>query len=142
MGQDHQHGDTHHRSRFDEVCPGQFPLMHVGEVLGHGENQDQLHPFGRLKVLTTGHFDPAARSQILLAEDHHRHQRAEGGDVHPMNLVEQGLIVQQAEQEHAGDPAADPVELLDVGSGKLGMHGGTLDLHHTQAAKQQDEGQQ
>ena len=59
-----------------------------------------------------------------------------------MNRVEQFLVVDETHQEHADDPAADPVKLLDVRPGELGVRRGAADLHHAQPANQQDEDQQ
>ena len=93
-------------------------------------------------MLAARHFDPAPRPQVFLAEHHHRHQRADGRNVHPVNLLEQGLVVQQADQEHADETAADPVELLDVGAGEFRVHSGAMDFHDAQPAKHQDKDQQ
>ena len=42
--------------------------MQVGEVLGYGKNEDQLHPLRRLEVLSAGHLNPTSRPQVLLAK--------------------------------------------------------------------------
>ena len=55
---------------FSEVRPGKLPLMQIGKVLGHRQNQDQLHPLRRLKVAAPGHLDPAPRAQVFLPENH------------------------------------------------------------------------
>ncbi len=77
---------------------------------------------------TAGHFDPAPRTQVFLSEDRDRQQRGDGGDVHPVNAIEQFLIVDKTHQKHAGDSAADPVKLPDVRPGELGMCGSAADL--------------
>ena len=47
-----------------------------------------------------------------------------------MHLIEQRLIIDQAHQEHGSDTAYDPVNLPNMRPGKLGVHGGALDLGH------------
>src|SRR5581483_6905944 len=103
---------------------------------------DQLDPFGRLEVIATRHLDPAPGSQVFLPEYHHRHERADPGNVEPVNLFQQRLVVHQAHEEHHSDSGHNPVDLLDMDSGKLGVHGGAVNLHDAHAANQQHEDQQ
>ncbi len=113
--------------------------MQIGEILGHSQNQDQLHPLGRLKVRASRHLDPAPRAQVFLPKEHHAHQRDDGSDVEPMYPVEQLLVVNQADQKHAGHAAYDPINLPDMRPGKLGMRGRAANLHHPQPADHQDK---
>jgi len=85
---------------------------------------------------------PALGAQVSLAEDQDDHQRPQSGDVHPVNLFEQGVIVQQADGEHDGNATCNPVELLDVRSGKLGVFGGAVDFVYTQPANDEYEQEQ
>jgi hypothetical protein len=119
-----------------------FALVLVGELFRHGQNQDQLNPFGGLEMASAGHLDPAPRAQVFLAKDDYCQQRRDGNNVHPVNAVEQLLIVDKTHQKHAENSAADPIKLPDMGSGEFGVLGGTANLQHTQPANKQDEGQQ
>jgi len=71
--QNHQHGDTHDCPCLDEVRPSELTLAQIGEVFGHGNDQDQLDPLGGLKVRAPGHLDPTAGPQILLPKHQHHH---------------------------------------------------------------------
>ncbi len=104
--------------------------MQVLKILGHRQNQDQLHPFRRLKMAAARHFDPAPRAQIFLPEQNHCDQRGQRCDVHPVDLFEHGLIVEQADQEHRAQARHNPVDLPDVGTGKFCVIGRTPNLHH------------
>lgn len=114
-------------------------MMQVGEVFGNCENQDQFHPFGWLKVTACWHFDPAACAQELLAEYQHRNQRSYGDDVHPMDFLEQRLIIQDTHQEHGPNAADDPIDLLDMRAGEFGVHRGAANLHDPERADDQHE---
>src|ERR1039458_3460918 len=46
----HQHGDADDRCSLHKISQGKFPFAHVGKVLGHCQDEDELHPFGRLEV--------------------------------------------------------------------------------------------
>ncbi len=69
----------------------------------------------------------------------HRHQRGHGRDVHPVNPLQQHLVIEKTNQEHAPDAAHNPVQLLDVRAGKFRVLGGTVDLHDPQTTDDQDE---
>jgi hypothetical protein len=112
------------------------------EVLRHGQNQDQFDPLRRLKMRTAGEFDPALRTQVFLPKQKHRNQRRQCGNVDPMDLFQQGLIIEQADQEHRGHARCDPVDLLEVGAGKLRVLGRTVNLQHAERADHQHEAQQ
>ena len=56
-----------------------------------------------------------------------------------MNRVKQLLVIDETHQKHADDSAGDPVELLDMSPGELGVLGGAADLQHPEAAKQHDK---
>src|ERR1035438_7414470 len=107
--------------------------MQIGKILRHRQNENEFHPFGRLKMSAGRHFDPAPSPKILLSEQKHRNQRGESGNIHPMNLFEQGLIVEQADQEHRAQSRDNPVDLPDVGSGELGVLGGAMNLHYARS---------
>src|SRR5580698_3442599 len=66
LSQYQKHGNTHDRARLNEIWPGQLTLVQVGKVFSDRQNQDELHPLGWLEMSSTGHLDPAARSQIFL----------------------------------------------------------------------------
>ena len=93
-------------------------------------------------MTATGHLDPAPGSEIFLAEDENRHQGSNSGDIHPMDPFQQGLIIDRAHQEHGRDATQNPIDLLDVRTGELGVHGRTADLHHSQPANQQNENEE
>ena len=59
-----------------------------------------------------------------------------------MNLLQQRLIVHQAHQEHHPYSGHDPVDLLDVRSRELRVHGRAANLHDSHAADEQHEEQQ
>ena len=117
-------------------------MVSFGKIFRNGQNQDELDPLGRLEMLPSGHFDPASCPQIFLPEDHHGHQRSDGSDVHPVHLIEQRLVVDQAHHEHGAEAANDPIDLLDMRAGELSVRGGALDLGDAKGADQQDEEQQ
>src|SRR5580658_2360112 len=142
LGQDHQHGNADNRSRLHEIAPGELPLAHVGKILGDSEDEDKLDPLRRLEVVPAGHVDPALRPQVPLSEEKHSHQGGHTGDVEPVDLIEQRLIVDQADQKHGANAGQHPVDLFDVGSGELGVHGGAVDFHYAQAADHEHEAQQ
>ncbi len=58
-----------------------------------------------------------------------------------MHAIQKELIVEQTYREHTADPADDPINLLDVRTRELGVHGGAMDLHHAQPTNQQHEDQ-
>src|SRR5579884_1450947 len=142
LRQHKQHGDADQRAGLDEFPPGEFALAHVAQIFRHGQDQDQLDPFRRLEVLTSGQLDPAARAQIFFAEQAHRDQRAERTQVEPVNVLHDHLVADQADEKHHGESGGNPINLLNVGAGELGVQGGAVDLHDAEAADQQHEAQQ
>src|SRR5689334_18906359 len=96
LGEDHQHGKADEQSSFHDVGERALALASVGEVLRHGENEDELNPFGGLKVHAAANLDPAARAQVLLAKQEHGDERSNGDQVHPRDLLEKDLVVDAA----------------------------------------------
>src|SRR5256886_10586369 len=70
---DQEHGNAYDCASLDEVRPGEFPVLYISKVLGNSENQNQLNPFGWLKVIAAWQLHPASRSQIFLSEHQHCH---------------------------------------------------------------------
>ena len=92
-------------------------------------------------VVAARHLDPAPRAQILLPEHQHRHQRTHTRYVEPVNLLQQGLVIDQAHEKHHAHAGKDPVDLLDVRPRKLRVLGGALNLHHAQSTNDEHEDQ-
>ena len=93
-------------------------------------------------MVASRHLDPAPGTQVFLSEDEHGHQRSNRRDVEPMDLIEQCLVVHQADDEHRPHTCHHPIDLPNVGSSKLRVLGGAVDLHHTHAAEDEHEDQQ
>ena len=89
-----------------------------------------------------GKFDPPPRAQVFLAEQNYADQGGQRCDVHPVDLFEHGLIVQQADQEHGTHTGQNPIDLFEMGAGELGVLGRAVDLQHAQRAEHQHEAQQ
>src|SRR5438105_300215 len=95
-------------------------------------------------MYTAAEWNPAASAHILLADmgDENCNQRQSRKAIKPVDPVENGFVVHQANQEHEQQPAGNPVELLDMGSGELSRERGAVDLHYPQEANQQHKEQQ
>src|SRR5260221_424195 len=52
-----------------------------------------------------------------------------------MNSFQQSLIVNQAHEKHRAHACENPIDLPDMGPGKLRVFGGTVDLEHAEAAQ-------
>src|SRR5690349_1602093 len=117
-------------------------MVEVSEILCDCQDQNKLDPLRGLEMSAAGHFDPTARSQVLLPKDEYADQRSNRGDVHPMHLVQKSLIVEQAHNEHGRDTSHHPINLLDVSTGELRVHGSAADLHHAYPTNKKDEDEQ
>ena len=85
-------GNADQGKGFEDVSPGEDAASEVGEVAGHGEDQDQFDPLGGLK-LHVADADPAPRAEDLVAEDLDGDQREEADAVGPGNIIDQVVVV-------------------------------------------------
>ena len=114
----------------------------VGKVFSNRQNKNQLHPFRGLEVNAAWQLDPAACTQVLLTKDQDRHQRCQRRDVKPMHAFQQHVIVQKTYDEHAGQPAKNPVHLFYVHPRELAVLGRAVDFNHAERADDEHECQQ
>ena len=141
LDQHHEHGNPDQRSGLYDVL-GLAVAFHVGEILGHRQNKDQLHPLGRLEVERSSDLHPAFRAQVLLSEDRYRQQGGDRDDVEHGNPLNQRLIADEAHAEHDCYSAQHPVNLLDVHTHELGVERRAINLHDAKSANQQHQRQQ
>ena len=59
-----------------------------------------------------------------------------------MNLVQQRVIVEQADDKHYRDAAGNPIKLLDMSTGKFRVRGSAANFQHTQATDNKNKRQQ
>ena len=56
-----------------------------------------------------------------------------------MHALEQSVIVQQAHDEHSNQAAGDPIDLLPINAGELGVNSGAMNLDDAERANDQHE---
>ncbi len=72
----------------------------------------------------------------------HRHQGDQAEAIDPMHRLQQPVVVDQREDEHRGQPAEQPEDLLGFEPDKLGVQGGAIDLKDADHRKQQHQAQE
>ena len=142
LRQYHQHRNANNGCSLNKVRPREFPMPQIGKILRHRQDKDQLYPFRGLEVIAAGHFDPPPRPQVLLSKDEYRHQRGDRRDVKPVDPIEQYLVVHGTDYKHGPHSTQNPVNLLEVRPGKLCVHRGAADFHHSQPADHEHKAQQ
>ena len=73
--QHERHWNSGDQKRFDDVTKRDFPPCQVREVFGQRQDQDDLDPFRRLEMLTSGQPDPSLGAQYPRAKGGYSQER-------------------------------------------------------------------
>jgi len=92
---------------------GQRAAAKIGEVTGHRDDQNELHPLRGLE-LDMADPDPALGAKHFDSKQLDCNQGDQEDAVGPRNEVDQLVIVDSGENKHADKPARDPEHLLGV----------------------------
>src|SRR6202046_2655308 len=130
---DHQHGDANQGEGLEYVFPGEGAAAEVGKVTCHSDDQYQLDPFRRLEMHRAD-LDPAPRTEHLLPDDEDDGQGGQTDAVCPGHKVDELVIVDTGKDGHGNQAGGDPVDLLGVEAGGLGVQGGGVDFQHRDGA--------
>ncbi len=89
-----------------------------------------------------GQTNPAASAHHFRSDRQHRDQRHDADAVGPDGDVEQNVVVDQRQHEHADDAGSQPQKLLLIKMRELRVQRGAVDFQHADDGKREDKGQQ
>ena len=110
-----------------------------GQEAGDQKDDADFREFGDLQVDSSGQGDPAGGAERAFADDQHGDQEDDGRDVHRIDVLHHGVVIEVRDQPHKEKARADVGQLFPPTALPDGIVGGAVDLEDAERADQEDD---